>query len=464
VRYYEYTAIIEAGLALCTPQCAARPPLASSDADIYIRDATGNVLAVYHYDRKTSQLRWSEQHLYGSARLGMYLPEKSVISVSTDSKQREVGYLGKQIFELSNHLGNILATITDKKLQVSLNTTSTAYFEADVQTVQDYYVGGMIMQDRRFGNRQRNEFQGQETDKEFYNGAVSFEYRFEDPRIVRFLSIDPLFMDFPWNSPYAFAENRFIDGIELEGLEWKPTKDKDGRAIDFQWDPDNSKDENGKLKTGYFETAILFSEKSTSPSSGSADFNSGFHALATVFKKDGSTQHYDAATLPSNSKLFGTVAEGLYKAKKGKHPMSNGYNALNVYTLDGKRDLPAQGGVNPRNGGKFVSGVNIHKAGKNDYLGTFKRKNGSVGGVSEGCFTLKRGKGDELYNNFIENFEAGSEIGIGLIREQKSMLNKSTSNEIRLKFDFTIPLEKSKIDNTYYRKPLIPVNNQVHKK
>jgi hypothetical protein len=58
------------------------------------------VLAVYHYDRKTSQLRWSEQHLYGSARLGMYLPEKSVFSVSTDSKQREVGYLGKQIFEL----------------------------------------------------------------------------------------------------------------------------------------------------------------------------------------------------------------------------------------------------------------------------------------------------------------------------------------------------------------------------
>jgi hypothetical protein len=43
-----------------------------------------------------------------------------------------VGYVGKQVFELSNHLGNVLATITDKKLQVSLNTTSTAYFEADV--------------------------------------------------------------------------------------------------------------------------------------------------------------------------------------------------------------------------------------------------------------------------------------------------------------------------------------------
>jgi hypothetical protein len=149
VRYRDYSAIIEAGLAQCTPQCAARPALNTSDADIYIRDATGNVLAVYHYDRKTSQLRWSEQHLYGSARLGMHLPEKLLTSVSTDSKQREVGYLGKQVFELSNHLGNILATITDKKLQVSLNTTSTAYFEADVQTVQDYYAFGMQMFERR---------------------------------------------------------------------------------------------------------------------------------------------------------------------------------------------------------------------------------------------------------------------------------------------------------------------------
>ncbi|MCX6265386.1 MAG: hypothetical protein NTZ47_12745, partial [Bacteroidetes bacterium] len=95
-RYREYSAIIEAGLVQCTPQCNVQPPLNTSDADIYIRDATGNVLAVYHYDRKTAQLRWSEQHLYGSARLGMYQPEKVVTSVSTDSKQREVGYLGKQ--------------------------------------------------------------------------------------------------------------------------------------------------------------------------------------------------------------------------------------------------------------------------------------------------------------------------------------------------------------------------------
>ncbi|MFH6994546.1 LysM peptidoglycan-binding domain-containing protein [Flavobacterium sp. FlaQc-48] len=31
-----------------------------------------------------------------------------------------------------------------------------------------------------------------------------------------------MFRTYPHNSPYAFAENRVIDGIELEGLEWMP--------------------------------------------------------------------------------------------------------------------------------------------------------------------------------------------------------------------------------------------------
>ena len=40
-----------------------------------------------------------------------------------------------------------------------------------------------------------------------------------DPRIGRFLSIDPLAAKYAYNSPYAFAENSVIDSRELEGLE-----------------------------------------------------------------------------------------------------------------------------------------------------------------------------------------------------------------------------------------------------
>jgi RHS repeat-associated protein len=62
-------------------------------------------------------------------------------------------------------------------------------------------------------------FQGQETDKEWLDGAVSFKYRIHDPRLGRFLSIDPLSDKYPYNSPYAFQENKLGLGIELEGLE-----------------------------------------------------------------------------------------------------------------------------------------------------------------------------------------------------------------------------------------------------
>jgi hypothetical protein len=34
------------------------------------------------------------------------------------------------------------------------------------------------------------------------------------------LSVDPLAPEYPWNSTYAFAENRVIDGIDLEGAEF----------------------------------------------------------------------------------------------------------------------------------------------------------------------------------------------------------------------------------------------------
>lgn len=65
--------------------------------------------------------------------------------------------------------------------------------------------------------------------------------------VSRFLSIDPLSRNFPWNSPYAFAENRPIDAIDLEGLEALMIVGvqylSDGRAI-IQIVPDNEVEHN----------------------------------------------------------------------------------------------------------------------------------------------------------------------------------------------------------------------------
>ncbi len=60
--------------------------------------------------------------------------------------------------------------------------------------------------------------------KEFADGSgldlYEFRYRFQDPQIGKFLQIDPLADKYAYNSTYAYAENRPINGIDLEGLEW----------------------------------------------------------------------------------------------------------------------------------------------------------------------------------------------------------------------------------------------------
>ena len=85
-----------------------------------------------------------------------------------------------------------------------------------------YYPFGSLKPSRNAStSNYRFGFQGQEVDNEVKGGgnSINYKYRIHDPRLGRFLSIDPLSKEYPWNSPYAFSENRVIDMIELEGLE-----------------------------------------------------------------------------------------------------------------------------------------------------------------------------------------------------------------------------------------------------
>ena len=58
-----------------------------------------------------------------------------------------------------------------------------------------------------------------ENDLNGEGNAYAFEYRIHNPRIGRFLSVDPLAKEYPWNSTYSFAENDVIRCLDLEGAE-----------------------------------------------------------------------------------------------------------------------------------------------------------------------------------------------------------------------------------------------------
>jgi len=51
-------------------------------------------------------------------------------------------------------------------------------------------------------------------------GQQDYGMRIYNPRVGKFLSVDPLTKNYPSWSPYPFAMNRVIDGIDIDGLEW----------------------------------------------------------------------------------------------------------------------------------------------------------------------------------------------------------------------------------------------------
>ncbi len=51
--------------------------------------------------------------------------------------------LGSRDYELTNHLGNVLSVITDKKVGVSSGGSIVDYYKAEVLSQTDYYPFGM---------------------------------------------------------------------------------------------------------------------------------------------------------------------------------------------------------------------------------------------------------------------------------------------------------------------------------
>lgn len=103
-----------------------------------------------------------------------------------------------------------------------------SYGIADIRQSTDYSPFGVTLENRNLtltgAEKSRYGFQNQEMDDEIKGpgNSVNYEYRMHDPRLGRFFAIDPLADKYPWNSVYAFSENRLIDSRELEGLESTP--------------------------------------------------------------------------------------------------------------------------------------------------------------------------------------------------------------------------------------------------
>ena len=207
----------------------------SSNTTHYVLDAQGKVLAVYRYNNSVSSFAggWAEQHLYGSGRLGMLQTNLTALSsqpLANDSydasRDATIEATGNRLYELNNHLGNVIAVVTDVTNPPGSNGNSGSAYTATIQSAQDYYPYGMQMPGRTYlapwasSLNYRYGFNGQERSDEIagagnHTTAEFWEY---DTRTGRRWNRDPQGKDN--ESPYlAFGGNPvyFSDPLGNEG-------------------------------------------------------------------------------------------------------------------------------------------------------------------------------------------------------------------------------------------------------
>jgi len=207
----------------------------TSDTTKYIKDVQKNILAIY--DRKKDTVRLTEWDIYGAKRVGsvdtILRMQKPNIGVGTVDSLT-INYLeGQKQYELNNHLGNVLATISDKKIPVDTVITDTLakYYLPLIINAQDYYPYGMEEPGRTYllngDSSYRYAFNGKEKTNEIYGKADAYDYgaRMYDPRVGRFFSIDPWTDRYPSQSPYVYINDNPIALVDFNGMGDGPGKE-----------------------------------------------------------------------------------------------------------------------------------------------------------------------------------------------------------------------------------------------
>jgi RHS repeat-associated protein len=201
----------------------------------------------------------NELHIYGSSRHGIAKPDKLLASktyeiteITEEGGFGSVGYandsivgqleyayfkrtLTKKQYELTNHLGNVLATILDRKTAVtdSLGGDTLKFYQSDVSTAQYYYAFGSCIQELQYAysdagdtSKYRFGFNGEESESDISGEGMIYDLgeRFYDGRLGRMFSVDPLDAQYTWQSPYSYCYNTPIWIIDEKGMGGDPQK------------------------------------------------------------------------------------------------------------------------------------------------------------------------------------------------------------------------------------------------
>ncbi len=198
----------------------------------YVRDPQGNVLAVYehkHGDSDNGTFTLTEQHLYGAGRLGMRKRDLALNVANASESTPPVTH-----YELTNHLGNVMAVISDKASSTN---------EPTVVSLSDYYPYGMTEPGRSYSESDdyRYGYTGHEKENDLAEGVYITEYRLLDTRLGKWMSVDPLYAKYADMSSYNYCHNNPIVLV-----------DPNGETDVIHKDPEN----DNKYQTEYIDDGV----------------------------------------------------------------------------------------------------------------------------------------------------------------------------------------------------------------
>jgi RHS repeat-associated protein len=126
---------------------------------------------------------------------------------------------------LKDHLGNTRLAFADENHNGTIEVwddPSTPENEAEIVQENHYYPFGMNHEGPWYGTigpRNGYQYNGKELNEELELGWNDFGARWYDASIGRFLCVDPIADQFPWVTPYNYAENEPVGSIDLWGLQ-----------------------------------------------------------------------------------------------------------------------------------------------------------------------------------------------------------------------------------------------------
>ncbi|MCB9183734.1 MAG: hypothetical protein H6591_07430 [Flavobacteriales bacterium] len=175
--------------------------------------------------------------------------------------------IGLRRYELTDHLGNVRVTLTDRKLShytASLNgsewdETGPDEFRAEVIAKADYYPFGSLLPDRNYSSTTdtyRFGFNGMPSDEEFAGERNSYDFgaRIYDPRVARWLSLDPLAKKYASESNYCYTSGNPILFVDKDGKDrtyYLKVIDKNGRGHIIAQRVEHNNEVTARVSSGY---------------------------------------------------------------------------------------------------------------------------------------------------------------------------------------------------------------------